>query len=71
VEHRLDGQNGGLNGGRSCWVVAGTLCEGKVQGTFANKLSSCSTRDFFLQVAREERPNEASTKDLLDLLKQE
>ncbi len=27
--------------GHSCWVVAGTLCGGEVQGTFAQKQHTC------------------------------
>ncbi len=27
--------------GHSCWIVAGTFCEGIVQGTFAQKLGIC------------------------------
>ena len=68
TETRLDGQNRGRNGGRSCWVVAGTLCDGAVQGTFATKLVSCSKCDFFRQVTREEYPNATSTVDLLNLV---
>ncbi len=68
TETRLDGQNRGCNGGRSCWVVAGTLCEGSVQGTFASKLVSCSKCEFFRQVAREECSDAASTVDLRNLL---
>ncbi len=68
TETRLDGQNRGRNGGRSCWVVAGTLCNGAVQGAFATKLVSCSECEFFRQVAREERPNAALTVDLINLL---
>ncbi len=37
-EMRLDGVHGGINAGRSCWVVTGTLCRGEVQGTFAKKI---------------------------------
>ncbi len=33
--------------GRACWAVAGTLCEGKVQGTFAQKLNDCHKCDFY------------------------
>ena len=68
VESRLDGKNHGRNAGRSCWVVAGTMCEGVVQGAFATKLVSCSKCEFFRQVAREERPDAVSTVDLLSLL---
>ncbi len=68
TETRLDGQNRGHNGGRSCWVVTGTMCEGATQSVFATKLVSCSKCEFFRQVAREERSDAASTSDLLDLL---
>lgn len=37
TESRLNGVHDGQNAGRSCWVVAGTLCGGKPQGTFAQK----------------------------------
>ncbi len=48
------GVNGGNKGGRICWAVSGTLCGGRVQGTFAQKLSACSVCDFYKQVHREE-----------------
>ena len=35
TETRLDRMHHGVNGGRACWAVAGTLC-GVVQGTFAS-----------------------------------
>lgn len=50
----LDGMNGGTNGGRMCWARAGTLCGGKVQGTFAEKELNCAACAFFLHVQREE-----------------
>ncbi|MDP2277563.1 MAG: hypothetical protein Q8K51_05005 [Nitrospirota bacterium] len=51
---RLDGAHEGKNAGRACWVVAGTLCGGKVQGTFAKKLDNCTKCDFFTMVKEEE-----------------
>lgn len=33
--------------GRICWVVAGTDCEGKVQGTFAQKFEDCRKCEFY------------------------
>ena len=51
-----DGVNGGKNGGRICWAVAGTLCGGKVQGTFAEKKMSCMMCDFYKKV-RSETPD--------------
>lgn len=35
------------NGGRECAKVAGTLCGGKVQGSFATKLGSCMQCEFY------------------------
>lgn len=30
-----------------CWLIAGTMCDGKVQGKFAQKFASCTECDFF------------------------
>ena len=54
-ERVLDGVHGGKNAGRACWVVAGTLCNGEVQGTFARKYSGCEKCDFYDKVWQEER----------------
>jgi hypothetical protein len=35
------------------WGVTGTLCGGKVQGTFALKLSTCMESEFFHAVRKE------------------
>lgn len=46
------------NFGRICWAVAGTFCEGKVQGTFAQKYADCRKCDFYQMAKklREETP---------------
>lgn len=54
VEMRLNGSHGGKNAGRSCWVVAGTLCGGQEQGSFAQKYHNCEKCDFYRQVRQEE-----------------
>jgi len=36
--------------GRDCWMVAGTFCGGKVQGTFAQKKGTCMTCDWYKDV---------------------
>jgi two-component system NtrC family sensor kinase len=41
--------------GRICWAVAGTLCAGKVQGTFAQKIATCRQCAFYLQVKEDNR----------------
>lgn len=38
VEESFHGLNQGLNAGRICWAVAGTLCSGEVQGSYAQTL---------------------------------
>ncbi|MGO9210717.1 MAG: two-CW domain-containing protein [Terriglobales bacterium] len=62
---RINGANCGLNGGRACWALAGTLCGGQVQGTFAAKLSNCMACDFYKLVAQEEGANLLSSRAIL------
>lgn len=60
----FNGINCGKNGGRLCWAVAGTFCEGEVQGTFAEKRQSCTECDFFKLVRSEEGSPDSHTKFL-------
>ena len=53
TEGKLDGVHGGVNAGRSCWVVAGTVCGGRIQGAFAQK-GTCTTCPFYRTVISEE-----------------
>ncbi len=46
----LDGFNQGINAGRACWLVAGTFCNKKVAGTYAEKKNSCMECDFYRAV---------------------
>ena len=52
----LNGAHGGQNAGRSCWVIAGSLCGGKIQGTYAMKLLNCWRCEFMNAVKKEEEP---------------
>ncbi|MCL5022094.1 MAG: ATP-binding protein [Nitrospirae bacterium] len=38
------------NFGRICWAVAGTFCEGRAQGTFAQKYEDCKKCEFYRKV---------------------
>ncbi len=49
-----NGRNAGKAAGRYCWKVAGTLCGGKVQGSFAQKMANCVQCEFFKMVKSEE-----------------
>ena len=57
TEKNLDGEHEGKNAGRCCWVLAGTLCKGEVQGTFAQKYKSCVDCEFYKLVKKEEFPH--------------
>ena len=48
------GANNGTCAGRICWAVSGTLCGGKVQGMFAQKLTNCMACEFYKLVREEE-----------------
>ena len=41
--------------GKACWAVAGTLCSGKIQGTFAQKIEDCRKCDFFLSIQEQKQ----------------
>jgi len=68
TSNRANGLNHGCNGGRACWVIAGSLCGGKVQGSFASKMSSCMACDFYLAVKAEEGSSYANSTTLLKVL---
>jgi len=54
IDVKADRLNGGRNGGRICWALTGTLCGGKVQGTFAQKLANCMECEFYRLVQTEQ-----------------
>ena len=54
VDTTRDGINSGNNAGRYCWKVAGTLCGGKAEGTFAAMIRNCSACCHFYHLVKEE-----------------
>lgn len=69
IDERLEGVHGGKNAGRACWVVAGTFCEGRVQGTFAQKYGDCTSCEFFRTVRKEEGSDYETALVLLKKIK--
>ena len=61
---KADRIHGGINGGRACWAVAGTLCGGETQGSFVSKFGACNKCDFYQKVISEE----LIIKDNVDIL---
>jgi len=68
VNKVLAGVNGGQYAGRVCWVVAGTMCGGDVQGSFAQKYESCEQCDFYIAVQAEEGDSFVPLEVLRNLL---
>jgi len=69
AQNNADGINSGKNGGRSCWIIAGTFCHGNVQGSFAKKFDSCLHCEFYSLVKKEEGKNFKMTAIILEELK--
>ena len=53
IARDCDGIHGGVCGGRACWAISGTLCDGRLQGTIASKLKNCLKCEFYQEVLRE------------------
>jgi hypothetical protein len=68
-DERLNRIHGGKNAGRACWVIAGTFCEGNIQGTFAQKYRDCAECPFYKQVRMEEGSAYQTSLVLLKKLK--
>lgn len=52
-----NGINGGKNGGRICWAISHTYCDGKKQGDLAEKQVVCVKCEVFKKVQDEEGDN--------------
>lgn len=68
IESQAHGINGGVNAGRACWVVSGSLCGGKTQGTYAEKLGGCLKCNFFNHVRQEEGPQFINSREIMKIL---
>ena len=69
TEQRLHGVHGGRRGGRACWIVAGTMCNGEPQGVFTEKYGNCKSCKFYIRVLKEEGHNFQLSMNLLKQLK--
>ena len=55
ADQGMDGVNHGKNGGRICWSVVGTLCQGKDHRDLAKKKEACMNCAFFIMVKAAEK----------------
>ncbi|MBI5641168.1 MAG: hypothetical protein HZA17_12150 [Nitrospirae bacterium] len=65
IDVRFDGIHNGKNGGRTCWIISGTLCNDKGQGEFVEKFKECARCDFYYEVREKEGHNLVPTMFLL------
>jgi hypothetical protein len=68
LETAVDGLNDGKNGGRVCWAIPGTLCDGEIQYFETQKWGKCRRCTFFWKVHREERANYAGVACIMERL---
>jgi protein phosphatase len=54
IDPIYDGFNQGDSAGRACWIVSGTFCDGKIQGSFVDKQDSCKNCAFYKKIHAEE-----------------
>ncbi len=54
--------------GHSCWALAGTLCEGEVQGTEAQKIGNCMNCEVYKLY---HRSTGTKKKEILSKMKEE
>ncbi|WPD24914.1 MAG: hypothetical protein SD837_10175 [Candidatus Electrothrix scaldis] len=69
----INGINNGINGGRACWALTGTMSgpAEKVQGSFARTVStSCYDCEFFEQVLAEEQNDFKGTVEIVQKLRE-
>ncbi|MFC1524666.1 two-CW domain-containing protein [Thermodesulfobacteriota bacterium] len=58
LEHRVNGMNGGINGGRICWFIDGTHCDNSLRidsgKSYVEKFKVCLKCDFNKYVEKQE-----------------
>ena len=69
TDARLHRVHNGTNAGRACWIVANTLCEGRVQGSFGEKFKNCQQCSFYTQVKTEEGMRYVLSPMLMDRMR--
>lgn len=69
TESRLDGVNGGKNGGRSCWGVPDTKCDSVRETEPVEDLTKCLDCGFRVKVILEEKYSYTSTLQIADILR--
>jgi hypothetical protein len=54
IDQEAHGLNHGKNGGRICWAIVGTFCDGDPSGSNVERNKVCSDCEFYQKVKAEE-----------------
>jgi hypothetical protein len=65
TESSLHAIHGGINAGRACWTVEGTLCRSSGPDTLEAKRVSCSSCTFYRSFLQEEHPHLILSDEML------
>jgi hypothetical protein len=68
TETRLHAIHGGVNAGRACWAVDGTLCRSGPPDPQETKKSHCACCGFYLSLLQEEHPDLLVSDEMLVML---
>jgi hypothetical protein len=68
TEARLHAIHGGMNAGRACWAVDGTLCRSSGPDALATKKPYCLSCTFYRSLLQEEHPHLIVSDDMLLML---
>lgn len=66
----FDGYHGGENGGRTCWMITGSMCHGEIHGSFMEKIKFCGRCEFYHKVKEEEGNKIIPSVSLLNKMEQ-
>lgn len=70
LESRLDGLHGGENGGRTCWLIEGTLCGTSAEQSRHGKRTLCERCRFHAMVRETEGNDQLIRDDVIQVLLQ-
>lgn len=67
-DHHANGINFGKNGGRACWAIDGTLCNGAIRKSFAKKIPNCIHCPFYILVSGQEGVHFVSALEVREII---
>ena len=69
ISTKANSIHGGVNGGRACWAIEGTITFCQVQCKLDENIESCKECDFYSEVKSQEGYNFMKSAEILTRLK--